>query len=286
MNIYTVCFFGHRYIERGTEISDRLDKLLHDLITQKEYVDFLIGRDGDFDLLASAAIKRAIRSYGCGNTHFTLVLPYMKAEYRDNEKEYLDYYDEVEVCAESSEAHPKSAIKPVNYEQQKKKNYRTKYGRIENMEYHEMGYIFVCKAGRILWRVGTKHEKTKTGFISEKAVYRCESCEGCPYRQNCTKAKGDKTLAVSHRFRELRAESQKNITTEFGTQLRMNRSIQAEGAFGVLKQDYGFRRFLCRGSKNIKTEFLLLGLAYNIKKLFAKVSGNRTGISLFELKTA
>ena len=58
MNIYTVCFFGHRYIERGTEIENRLDKLLHDLITQKEYVDFLIGRDGDFDLLASAAIKR------------------------------------------------------------------------------------------------------------------------------------------------------------------------------------------------------------------------------------
>ena len=67
MNIYTVSFFGHRYIERGTEISDRLDKLLHDLITQKEYVDFLIGRDGEFDLLASAAIKRAIRSYGYGN---------------------------------------------------------------------------------------------------------------------------------------------------------------------------------------------------------------------------
>ncbi len=44
MNIYTVSFFGHRYIERGTEISDRFDKLLHDLITQKEYVDFLIGR--------------------------------------------------------------------------------------------------------------------------------------------------------------------------------------------------------------------------------------------------
>ena len=76
-----------------------------------------------------------------------------------------------------------SYIKPVNYEQQKKKNHRTKYGRVENMEYHEAGDIFVCKAGRILWRVGTKHEKSKTGFVSEKAVYRCESCEGCPYRQ-------------------------------------------------------------------------------------------------------
>ena len=51
MNIYTVSFFGHRYIERGTEIEERLDKLLHDLITQKEYVDFLIERDGEFDLL-------------------------------------------------------------------------------------------------------------------------------------------------------------------------------------------------------------------------------------------
>ena len=114
LNIYTVSFFGHRSIERSSEIECRLDNLLHDLITQKEYVEFLIGRDGEFDLLVSAAIKRAIRECGYGNTHFTLVLPYMKAEYRDNEKEYLDYYDEVEVCAESSEAHPKAAIQIRN----------------------------------------------------------------------------------------------------------------------------------------------------------------------------
>ncbi|MBQ7070310.1 MAG: hypothetical protein IJM87_03380 [Ruminococcus sp.] len=114
MNIYTVSFFGHRYIERGTEISDCLDKLLHDLIMQKEYIEFLIGRDGEFDILASAAIKRAINKYAYGNTHFTLVLPYLKAEYRDNEKEYLDYYDEVDVCYESSIAHPKAAIQIRN----------------------------------------------------------------------------------------------------------------------------------------------------------------------------
>ena len=178
-----------------------------------------------------------------------------------------------------------SYIKPINYEQQKKRNYRTKYGKAENMEYHEMGDIYVCEAGRILWRVGTKHEKTASGFVSEKAVYRCESCADCPYKQNCTKAKAEKTLTVSHQFYELRSESQANITTEFGKQLRMNRSIQAEGAFGVLKQDYSFRRFLCRGKANVKTEFTLLAIAYNIKKLAAKVSQNRQGISLFELKT-
>ena len=67
-----------------------------------------------------------------------------------------------------------SYIKPVNYEQSKKRNFRTKYGRPENMEHHELGDIFVCRAGRILWRIGTKHDKTKTGFVSEKALYRCE----------------------------------------------------------------------------------------------------------------
>ena len=114
MNIYTVSFFGHRTMEHGVKIENRLDKLLHDLITQKEYIDFLIGRDGEFDLLASAAIKRAVGKYGYGNTHFTFVLPYLKAEYRDNEKEYLDYYDEVEICSEAAEAHPKADIQIRN----------------------------------------------------------------------------------------------------------------------------------------------------------------------------
>ena len=114
LNIYTVSFFGHRYIDNTSEVEQHLDCLLHDLIVQKEYVEFLVGRDGDFDTIASAAIKRAIHSYGYGNAHFILMLPYMKAEYRDNEKEFLEYYDEVEVCAESSEAHPKSAIQVRN----------------------------------------------------------------------------------------------------------------------------------------------------------------------------
>ena len=114
MEIYTVSFFGHREIEKSWDIETRLDKLLYDIITQKEYVEFLIGRDGEFDLIASSVIKRAIKNYGWGNTSFILVLPYMKADYRDNEQSYLDYYDDVEVCAKSATAHYKSAIQIRN----------------------------------------------------------------------------------------------------------------------------------------------------------------------------
>ena len=37
MKIYTVSFFGHREIENASEVEQRLDRILHDLIVQKEY---------------------------------------------------------------------------------------------------------------------------------------------------------------------------------------------------------------------------------------------------------
>ena len=64
------------------------------------------------------------------------------------------------------------------------------------------------------------------------------------------------------------------------------RSIQVEGAFGVLKSDYEFQRFLLRGKTKVKLEFLLLSLGYNINKLHAKIQTNRTESYLFEVKTA
>jgi len=50
-----------------------------------------------------------------------------------------------------------------------------------------------------------------------------------------------------------------------------------EGAFGVLKQDYGFRRFLTRGNSKVSVEFLLLCFAYNVKKLPNKIQNRRSG---------
>lgn len=114
MDIYTISFFGHREVERASEIESKLDQLLRDLITQKLYVELLVGRDGEFDLLTASAIRRAVKQYGYGNTLIILVLPYMKAEYRDNKQYYLSYYDEVEICSKSSDAHYKSAIQVRN----------------------------------------------------------------------------------------------------------------------------------------------------------------------------
>ena len=63
MNIFTVSFFGHRIIDRPFPIEQQLEKLIRELLTEKEYVEFLVGRDGDDQLVSSSVrrCKRAIR---------------------------------------------------------------------------------------------------------------------------------------------------------------------------------------------------------------------------------
>lgn len=81
-----------------------------------------------------------------------------------------------------------------------------------------------------------------------------------------------------------RESNLKRIISDEGCQLRMNRSIQAEGSFTQIKQDMNFRRFMCRGQKNVLAESILLAIAHNINKLHSKIQLDRTGKHLFELK--
>ena len=98
--------------------------------------------------------------------------------------------------------------------------------------------------------------------------------------------KGKQTAVYFKKFLEKRQESYENILSEKGIRYRMNRSIQVEGAFGILKNDYEFQRFLLRGGNKVKLEILLLCMGYNLNKLHAKIQNNRTGTHLYEVKSA
>ena len=84
------------------------------LIKTKQYVEFLVGSEGEFDILAASVVKRVKKQMDYGNCSLVFVLPYMKAEFRDNEKDFLDYYDDVEICERSANAHFKSAMQIRN----------------------------------------------------------------------------------------------------------------------------------------------------------------------------
>ncbi len=113
MNTYTVSFFGHRYIDNSLAIDTALDDLIGTLLRSKEYVEFLVGRNGDFDQLVSSAIRRCKREIRDNNSAHVWVLPYVTADFRDYEDDYRAYYDEIEIF-NSAGSHYKAAFQARN----------------------------------------------------------------------------------------------------------------------------------------------------------------------------
>jgi hypothetical protein len=173
-------------------------------------------------------------------------------------------------------------IKPQNYELSKMKKFKNDMNLRENMPYDPEKDEYTCQNGKKIRAVYTGIRKSKSGFESEITYYECESCEGCPYKKSCTRAKYNRKMSISKKFIEQRKKSLERITSEKGILLRTNRSIQSEGSFGVIKEDYGFRQFLLRGNKKVKAEMLLMAMGYNLNKLHNKIQQNRTGTQLHE----
>lgn len=116
LDIYTVAFFGHREIEHFKETQQALEKLIESMMREHEYVEFLVGRNGEFDQLTASTVRAIRKRLGCRNCSLVLVLPYMTAEFRDNEASFLEYYDEVEVSSAAEGVHFKSAMQTRNRE--------------------------------------------------------------------------------------------------------------------------------------------------------------------------
>ena len=188
-------------------------------------------------------------------------------------------YESEENYVYLEENNQKSFIKPQNYENTKSKKFKNNIGKRENMIYNEITDTYTKNKELTFIAITTR--KSKSGYISKAKIYECENCNDCPIKSKCTKAKGNKRIQVSPVFITKRKQSQDNITSEFGILARMNRSIQVEGAFGVIKENHNFRRFLTRGKKNVKVEFLLLALAYNLNKLHNKIQQNRLGVTFY-----
>ena len=109
MEFYRVALIGHRNLQNNSSIEKTLENLIRNLLSQKEYVEFYIGRNGDFDILAASVIKRLQKAVGTENSSLILVLPY----HNKDEEYYENYYDEICFPIEENN-HFKSAITKRN----------------------------------------------------------------------------------------------------------------------------------------------------------------------------
>ncbi len=109
--IYRVSFIGHREITYDFRcVENALDGIITEVTKNKEFIEFYVGKNGDFDTMAVSAVKRYQNRTGKENSALILVIPYEVA----NVDCYEKFYDEVIYPDELYGIHFKSAIAKRN----------------------------------------------------------------------------------------------------------------------------------------------------------------------------
>ena len=124
--------------------------------------------------------------------------------------------------------------------------------------------------------------KDKTNWHHRKAnstFYKVTGCNNCAFKQYCkryikNKDEDFKIFEVVIELQKYIQQAEENLLSVEGIEMRVNRSSQVEGAFGVIKQDFQYERFRRRSLAKVSCEFMLVCLGYNIRKLFRYYSGD------------
>ena len=109
-------------------------------------------------------------------------------------------------------------------------------------------------------------------------LYVIENCKRCRYQKVCKAGVKDKKAIfrcfdVSYEFWKGKTVARENLLTIKGIEMRVNRSSQVEGVFGIVKQDMQYDRFRRRGLDKVHVEMCLTLIGHLLRKLFAFYDG-------------
>ena len=148
--------------------------------------------------------------------------------------------------------------------------------RSENFYYNKDEDYCVCPMGQHMTRTGTSHKKSASGYVSNRATYTAQNCKGCPLRCLCFDASGDRrVIDRNHKLEAYRQKASELLTSEEGLRHRGRRCIEPEAVFGQIKNNMAYRRFRHFGVDKVKMDFAFFAIAFNIKKMVAKMTKGR-----------
>ena len=148
------------------------------------------------------------------------------------------------------------------------KNYRENPFRAENFPIDSDGTMR-CPNGKAFIFQYRQHVKGNA-YGRQEEIYRCEDCSGCPYAEKCKKTEENRTVRINQELTAMHQEVIQNLESIHGALLRMNRSIQAEGTFGVIKHNRWYKRIVRKGINSVRLEVLLVSIGHNLYKYHNK----------------
>ena len=146
--------------------------------------------------------------------------------------------------------------------------YRTDPFRAVNFGRDEDGNL-LCPNGKkfvFLKNLPIKNNK----YERTEELYICEDCSNCPLKSQCTKSRKNRTIRLNKELTSFHEEVLENLESVHGALLRMNRSIQSEGTYGVIKWDRRYARAYRRGIESVYLEFMMVSCGFNLYKYHNK----------------
>jgi transposase len=141
----------------------------------------------------------------------------------------------------------------------------------ESLHYNAEEDYYVCPMGQHMNRIGTRSDKTASGYITESARYKAQRCEGCPLRGSCFKARGNRIIEVNHRLNQYKRLARERLLSKEGFRHRGRRCIEPEAVFGQMKHNMAYKRFRHVGEDKVTMDFAFFAIAFNIKKMCTKL---------------
>ena len=89
-------------------------------------------------------------------------------------------------------------------------------------------------------------------------------------QKNVKKTDKNRTIQLNRELTSMHKEVIENLESIHGALLRMNRSIQAEGTFGIIKNNRNYKRIVRKGIKSVKLEIFLVSIGHNLYKYYNK----------------
>ena len=151
-----------------------------------------------------------------------------------------------------------------------------------SLEYHNNPFRAVNfkrnSRGNLICPNNKEFNFLRTSFIKgnnfgrTEELYQCEDCSGCKYSRQCHRSDKNRIIRLNTELTSFHREVLANLNSVKGALLRMNRSIQAEGAFGIVKNDRGYKRIRRRGLNAVNLEILMICCGFNLYKYHLKKS--------------
>lgn len=142
--------------------------------------------------------------------------------------------------------------------------------------YVEAEDCYYCPMGRKLEYVRDT-ELHQRGESVEYRQYECVGCEDCPLAGAC---KGQRVRSISRdKHEEVRKAMSAKMSSEAGRATYGRRKWICETVFALGKGVWGFRRFLLRGLEKVRTEWMWLCTAMNLRKLASETARIRVQLA-------